>query len=526
MLHPDVTFRALRELGSPVSALLPAGYPMLAATLFGLPPLAADSFDADVPVRGLVLQSGGADPGFVLGLHLVSGPEFVAKLSTGSAPPFRVAPGPPSSPTVLQASVPADAGANASSALALGVFDNYLLVASSPELLTRAGPYVARTLSRHAPPNAPVSFTVSKQGLADQVVPALRARWASYRTNLERLDRDSRSAHGGRAPDFADPAAVILGADSGVESVLSLLEGASGLDLTVEPTTQRVVLTLLLTPGAANQNRLVDAVETDSQALLSLPESTFFALSGARSAAEMAASDSNAGQDWAELLGSRLSEHDAKTVREVLSNWQHGRGTQTTWAALGGAEPGAALVTTVRDRAALEHAAHGLFGLFALPGVRAPLTEFLGQPSVVESSSAVVGLDGPVAREKLTFATGGKKVQFNLPALDFAWRVTDQTGFAVGSKAAAPLLGTLVQAAHGAGPTLGTNRAVAEGVARASTHAGIVAYVDLRALGATSAASEPAALFLSLGRQGNAAFLRVEVSKPAVDFAIHGALGQ
>ena len=36
-----------------------------------------------------------------------------------------------------------------------------------------------------------------------------------YRTRLTHLDQSSRSAHGGRAPDFADPAQVILGADAG-----------------------------------------------------------------------------------------------------------------------------------------------------------------------------------------------------------------------------------------------------------------------------------------------------------------------
>ncbi|MET0794451.1 MAG: hypothetical protein ABW061_23215, partial [Polyangiaceae bacterium] len=89
LAHPDVTYRALRELGSPLSSLLPAGFPMFAATLAGLPPLSADSFDADLPGVGLLVQGSAGEPGWVLAAHVVSGPELVAKLSTGDRAPFR-----------------------------------------------------------------------------------------------------------------------------------------------------------------------------------------------------------------------------------------------------------------------------------------------------------------------------------------------------------------------------------------------------------------------------------------------------
>ncbi len=236
---------------------------MLAATLAGLPPLSADSFDADLPAVGLLVQAPGGSPGWVLAAHVVSGPELVAKLSTGDGAPFRaVSTAVPGLKSLEPAAASATPG-TAPAGFSLAVFDNYLLAGSSAELLVAAGPYSARMLPRRPPAQAPIALRFTQRALDSNVVPALRALWAGYRTRLSHLDQSDRSAHGGRAPDFADPAQVILGADAVVESLFSLIDGAAALELDLAPFPDRLDASLVLEPEAGSD---VGAAACDARA--------------------------------------------------------------------------------------------------------------------------------------------------------------------------------------------------------------------------------------------------------------------
>jgi len=159
--HPDATFRSLRELGRPLSGLLPAGFPMLTASLLGLPALTADSFDPDLPVVGLLLQSGASPPTWLLAVHAVSGPELIAKLCTGDRAPFRAVAGVPAGLRLIQPSVQ-----STKTAPALAVFDNYLLVAENADSLLSAGPYAARMLPKHPPACGSVEQTSARTAWA------------------------------------------------------------------------------------------------------------------------------------------------------------------------------------------------------------------------------------------------------------------------------------------------------------------------------------------------------------------------
>jgi len=527
LAHPDATFRALRELGRPLSSLLPAGFPMLSASLLGLPPLTADSFDPELPVVGVLTQNGASAPGWVLALHAMSGPELVAKLCTGNHAPFRAVAG---GVAGLQRIEPSSAPSRAN--FSLGVFDQYLLVASTDELLKVAGPYVARTLPRRPPARAsqaPLALRFSQHALESNLVPALRALWASYRTGLSHLDQSARSAHGGRAPDFGDPAQVILGADAVVESLLSLLDGAALLELELEPSPNRLEVTLVLEPGAGSevQAKLGTLAGGTAQGLLTLPAETQFALGLSRTNEERELAGKVAGDDWVRLLGARLSAGDAQQLRAVLSDWELGRSTQTRYGFLGGGEPGAFLVTGVADATRMKRAASGLFGLLAVPGLRAPLVEFIAQPRVVEGAPGVDLLLPNVSRKKLLFSpSGGRKVAPG--PLSFAWLVEPEWGFAAASKDADRTLKAVLQSAHGERPTLAEKAGIAEAVQRIGDQAALFAYLDARVLGglAGSAATLPAPLLLALGKRGPSGYLRLEIAKPAVDLALSGMLGQ
>jgi len=526
--RPDATFRTVRELGRPLSGLLPAGFPMLTASLLGLPPLSADSFDPGLPMVGVLLQSGASSPTWILAVHTVSGPELIAKLCTGDRAPFRALAGSAVGLKLLQPSTQnANDAKNAQTRPVLGVFDNYLLIAESAEALSVAGPYTARMLPKRPPAEAAIALRFSHSALESKLVPALRGLWAAYRTRLANQDLSNRSAHGGRAPDFADPAQVILGADALVESVLALLDGAAKLEVDLEPFADRLDVTVLLEPEAASDVRakLAALAGADARVLLTLPAETQFALGLSRTEDEREVAGKAAGEDWVRLLGSRISERDAQQLRGVLTDWELGRATQTSYGFLGGNEPGAFLVAKVADAARLKRAGAGFFGLLALPGVRAPLVEFLGQPRVSDSVPPADGLPN-VSRKRLTFATpaAGKTA---LPPLSFAWLVEEQHAFAAASKNGDASLKTVVQSARAEHDSLGSKAGIADSVQRIGEHAALFAYLDARVpfAGSGGQAAIPAPVFLSIGKRAQGAALRVEITKLALDLALSGALG-
>jgi hypothetical protein len=528
LAHPDSVFKALRELGAPMSALLPAGFPLLTTTLLGLPPLSADSFDPDISAVGALAESSNGEIGWVVALHAVSGPELVAKLSTGDRAPFRAQLSATNGLTLLEPTPP-PAAVPAPPRAALAVFDNYLLVATTPELLPSFGPYVARMLPRQPPSQASFSLRISPHALATEVVPALRASWASYRTNLASQDQSERAAHGGRAPDFGDPAQVILGLDAGVESMLAGLESATHLELDIEPFSDRLEATLVLTPavGSPAQGLLATLGAGDANELLTFPAQTRLAFGATRSSAERDSAAKVAGDDWVRLLGSRMSERDTRTLRGVLADWELGRGARSSYGYLGGADPGAFLVADVADAAHLRRAAHGFFGLLTMPGIRAPLSEFLGQPRVNESATAHLDFAPDVQLAKVAFSASNtaNHATAAAPPLSFAWFVEEKTSFAASGKDAEPVLKQVVQAARAAEPSLGASPGIAGGVQRIGDQAALFAYADARALAASMDATQPAPVFFSIGKRNQAVFLRIEVSKPAISVALDRALG-
>ncbi len=380
---------------------------MLTTSLLGLPPLSLTRSNPALPALGLVLQNGMSSPAWLLAVHTVSGPELIAKLCTGDHAPFRAVASSVAGLKLIQPSAPGASDAkDPKSLLVLAVFDNYLLIAEGAESLLLAGPYAARMLPKRPPAAAAIALRFSHEALQDKLVPAVRGLWAAYRTRLAHQDLSDRSAHGGRTPDFADPSQIILGADALVESLLALLDGAATLELDLEPFADRLDASLLLEPEAGSEVRtkLGALAGTDARALLTLPGRKHSSPSACRARTRSARPAGKvAGEDWVRLLGARINERDAQQLRGVLADWELGRGTQTSYGFLGGSEPGAFLVTSVAEAGRLKRAANGFFGLLALPGVRAPLVEFLGRPSITDSVAPSGGLPNVVGK-RLTFA--------------------------------------------------------------------------------------------------------------------------
>jgi hypothetical protein len=114
-----------------------------------------------------------------------------------------------------------------------------------------------------------------------------------------------------------------------------------------------------------------------------------------------------------------------------------------------------------------------------------------------------------------------------VPPLDFAWFVEEKTGFGASGKSASPVLKKVVLAARGADASLGGSPEISGGVQRIGDRAAVFAYADARIVGSADApaAAQPAPVFFSVGKRESAAFLRIEVTKPAIDLALNHALG-
>jgi len=88
-------------------------------------------------------------------------------------------------------------------------------------------------------------------------------------------------------------------------------------------------------------------------------------------------------------------------------------------------------------------------------------------------------------------------------------------------------LKTVLQSAQGQHDTLASKAGISDSVQRIGEQSALFAYLDARVpFGASGEqATLPAPLFLALGKREQGAALRLEITKPALDLALHSALG-
>jgi hypothetical protein len=227
------------------------------------------------------------------------------------------------------------------------------------------------------------------------------------------------------------------------------------------------------------------------------------------------------------LLGTRLTPHEADQLRSVLSDWELGRGAETRYGFWGGGEPSAFLVADVADAVRLKRASTGLFGLLSVPGLRAPLSEFLGSPRLESVATPAPSALPGASHRRIGFSpVGGRPAR--VPPLEFAWRVDESLAFAAAGRDADAGLLAVVDSAAGHHPTLSATAGISDAVQRIGEQAALYAYLDARVLsGATGPAlPTPAPVLLALGKRGTSAWVRLEIAKPAVDLLSTSLLGR
>ncbi len=503
--RPAETWHRVRDLAGDRAGLLPLNVGLLVARTLGLPPVVATRFDAETPWVGAILRSKEGQPKWAFAARVQSGAELVAELTLGTQPSHRAVER--SGLVLLERSEPG-------SFESLAVAGDYLLFASDTGGLETAGPYLARTLSRATMPKGSLVMVARREQLRGAAVEWLKAAWARQREQLHAQRANAQRAHGGRAPDFAEPSAVMDALGSWVDELASYARSGERLELTFEPTKNAASLSVELVPtkngsAASWVERLAVG---DARRVLSLPSGALVALWAKSSSTERVQGASAVHGGLKELLGTRLSERDGELVSAVFEGLAEGRGDELKAAFVLQPSPGLIVEGTVRDQALVSRALGKLPELFGVSAVADPLAFFVGRPSVTQPEPSMQG----VQSAKLRFASpaGARAPGLGFEAL---WRAEGDTFRWVGGVAPAKQLFALRGESVSTLKTQGQLEQRLAGLEQTST----VLLLNPMRLGLLQAgeSSDSMALFAA-GRRRGSATLKLEVPSEALRSAL------
>lgn len=504
--RPGELWTQLRTLLGASVGFVPANFELVVATVLDLPAAAASGIAADRPLLGALLLPEGEEPAFVVAIKLQSGAELVARIATGADAPF--APQPKGGGlTLLSRKKPGGP--------ALGVLGDYLLTAPRPAAIESAGPWLARTLSRRPPPTEAALLSLNEGAFSGPLTSALSRRWQAYQKELRELDRRERDARG-RAPDFADPAALIGAGDQSVRAVLDLLGTMKAGRLVMVPSADAVRLDLELepAPGRFAEKAIAELSVGDLEPLLGLPRTTAAALLLRSSAAERAEAAKDAGLGLEQLLGGRLAEADRERLRKSLAAFHEGRGDTSVYGLLAGRT--LFLRSDVSDGAKLERGVIETLRAVELPAIKAPLRELFGDFTVRRSQRTVGGV--PAQRIELT----PRKPGADAPVVEVLFARQGGHAVTVLGAPAQPALPALLSTA---GPeSLGGDARVSGLSAPLREGAALTVFADLGLLGLADGALGGAPLFLVVAKRERSARVSLSCSAAALG-ALVGRLG-
>jgi hypothetical protein len=507
--NPKESWQRIRLLGGDLAQALPSSLPVLLATSLSLPPSAAGSLDESLPMVGALLSKPGAsEPDAVLGMHVQSGPELVASLTLGAGAKFRRVELSPSLVRLISAPGAADFNG------ALGVSGNYLLLATRPEALSEAGRFVAEVVPKRARTEPGLSLRTSDKVLAGSLTRVLRQAWQAQRSVLAARDRAQRDAKG-RAPDFADPAVLLGGIDSTVESWLGVLESSRELSLNLVPQSDRLVAELSLLPAPDGAAALLqrEIVEGSLAPLLSLPATAQAALLLRDDDAP--AQPSELGPALVRLFGDRLKAQERDQLLTAFDALAKSRRGASVVALSSSPTPALLVTCEVSDAEKFSSALSDVLSLVELAPVSSWLASTVGKPSLQLGSGA------PGAhRAQLRFLRTRHAAALPVPSEVFvSWQVQDGVASVVVAPDAKTGLTPLAESSR-----LAASAWLTESQKRLADRAALGLYFDARLLAPVPPAPDPAPLFVTFGKQGERIVLSVDAAPLALR-ALSGRFG-
>jgi hypothetical protein len=384
MPTPNASWAKLqRNIGGAVG-ILPASAGGLIAAVAGLDPFVASEIDGAAPIYGVVAGDP-ANAGFVIAMKLLDLRKARTVLVDGETARFTGR-----EDAGVTELVPK--GQAAGAPLVVGLSANgYLLVARRSADLLELAPYATRTLPKQPlPADGAIVFDVPRAALATVMRPKLEHLWTSAKAFLLAEDDVMRRSHGGRAPDYGDPKAIVGVADAWVTNRIGVVGDLEKMRIAVDVLEDGVSIVSTMTPvaGAGPARKWTEAMKVgDAAPLAALPATTAAALL-MRDGEEDRADQSRAMESAiTSALGARLAEGDAKKLHDVLQDFTKARGEVVTTGLAWDEPQGVSLRAPVRDGEAASRAVRGAIDLAKV----APFKELFRVKDVTSSTEEVPG---------------------------------------------------------------------------------------------------------------------------------------
>jgi hypothetical protein len=369
-ISPNTSWSKLqRGIGGAVG-ILPATLPGIIGFMADMDPRIANEIDGSAPIYG-VLAGDPAHPGFCIAMKLVDPRRARMLLTDGETAVFNVREEPSASGqpglTHLVPKVRVERADKKQPSAAALTSNGYITVGPVPEELSKLAPYTTRTLpSRTMPKDAAIVADVPRSAVEKVLAPKLEGAWTDAKGFLLAEDERMRGVHGGRAPDFGDPKAIVAALDAVVGRRIAVFRDLERVRFALDVNDDAVVLDATLTPvsGDGPAKKWVSSMRVgDAASLLGLPSTSLVAISLRDTEEDRVAQATEMEKAIASSLGERLKEPDAKKLHDALDDWTKGR-DETLAIAYSIEEPAGTFVTTrARDAEAANRAVRSIVDL-------------------------------------------------------------------------------------------------------------------------------------------------------------------
>jgi hypothetical protein len=312
-----------RGVGGPL-AILPSTFGALVCVAGGIDPTAGDLVDGAAPAFAVVGLDG-QKLAYAIAVRLNDPTRARAILLDGDAGRFAAKEDGDRKLTVL-------AARGAPGPMAAAIAGSYLVLARNEDDLLRFGPYAYRTVPSHPNPTADARMFAPHEGLV-----SLRAHlismWDPLKTRLRDQDLSTRAQHGGRAPDYGDPAAIVDALDGALQARLAVLGDLDAAELTLETSGDELHAGLSLVPlpdkGPASQ--LFDTMLTgDAAPLGALPADVTVGVLIRDDPVRRPRDVADMSLALKAIFVDRIAATDAKNLTAALSDWAAARGDWLT----------------------------------------------------------------------------------------------------------------------------------------------------------------------------------------------------
>ncbi|HTQ05686.1 MAG TPA: hypothetical protein VMI54_17610 [Polyangiaceae bacterium] len=490
--NPAAFYAGIRTLGGARVSALPNSPELALAAGLGLPVQAASALVLDRPAAGALLAAESGATAVVVAFQVRNGRELVLSLSGGATPARRTTVDTKSGLTTL----------TAPDGSAFGVLGDWLVLASTPDALDTAGPYVTRVLGARsaAASGLRVDFV---SAAFPRLASVITARWQALRASLAEL-ADKARAEAGRPADFADPQLILGFAEDVVHRTGARIASSRAATFTLELGADRAELAFELepAPGSSAASELASSVTGPLDPLLALPRDTVLGLVSRQPPPPNAAEAAPPEGPVESVLDAKLGGIDKTTLRDTVALLARGVGETTVVGLL--PDETVVLEGDLRDAGALEQAERSVVAGLNAPELRAELTPFFGKRVVRTRTERVPGFDAPIHHVVLPLAKPGEREP------ELAWGVHGQALFATLGRAEGASFAALASAPSTS--TLGADLELRAAAARRNP-ASFAAMANLSGL-----AGAPAYVLFAYGKRGKAARLELELDGAAPSF--------